>query len=74
MMKIVFDLIEMKPASPVLTAAHGGDAKVALRFNPEHWLTSTTPKMCSIEVTEEDIQLLIRGVNIRHPLKKVVDQ
>jgi hypothetical protein len=57
--KIVYDLVEMKPACVLLQALYGGDSHLPNLFPPGSWLLQPTPDMQGFNVTDKQLEQLI---------------
>lgn len=59
-MKLVYDVKLKRPGCAILQAVFGGDQHLAGRFPSETWLTDITPDLKLYEVTEEQLEWLIK--------------
>ncbi len=56
--KILFDISEMKVGCPILQAAMGGDLHVSNHFPAEKWLIEPTENLKLYEITPEQFKKL----------------
>ena len=66
LMKIAFDVKEVKPGCALLQAALGCGTSIAHRFPPETWLLALTPALRIYEVTEAQLAKLVVLVEEKH--------
>lgn len=59
-MKIAYDIRQMRPGCVLLQAAMGGDPFCAKQFDSETWLVFPTPDLHVYEVSDKQLQELIR--------------
>ena len=62
MIRIAFDLAQMRPGCVLLQATFGCPSSVAHRFPVESWLLAPTADLKVYEVTEEQLDRLANGL------------
>ncbi len=61
-MRIAFDCELMRPGCVILQAALGGSAPLAMMFPTESWLVAPTKELKVREITEAQLDMLVRMV------------
>jgi len=59
-MKIVYDVELRRPGCAIIQAAMGGDRSIANEFDTATWLTFPTPNMGLYEVTQKQLDYLVK--------------
>jgi hypothetical protein len=60
MPKLAYDLKLRKVGCVILQAVMGGDRNIAHRIGTEHWLTSLTPDLRVYQMTDEEVEQLVK--------------
>ena len=64
--RLAFDIKLLQPACVLVAATYGADTELAHKFTPHHWLLAPTPDMKVYEVTEDQLNQLVKMVEKKH--------